>query len=46
MAQSPNGQSSFILLNIDVGGDWSGLPDASTPLPSEMRVDYVRIFTN
>jgi beta-glucanase (GH16 family) len=37
---------SFILLNLAVGGDWPGAPNASTPFPSEMLVDYVRIYTN
>jgi beta-glucanase (GH16 family) len=40
------GQSSFILLNLAIGGDWPGSPNASTPFPSEMLVDYVRIYTN
>jgi beta-glucanase (GH16 family) len=40
------GQSNFILLNLAVGGSWPGNPDASTPFPSEMLVDYVRIYTN
>ena len=40
------GQSSFILLNLAVGGDWPGAPDSSTPFPSEMLVDYVRVYTN
>ena len=35
----------FILLNLAVGGDWPGAPNASTPFPSEMQVDYVRIYT-
>jgi beta-glucanase (GH16 family) len=37
---------SFILLNLAVGGSWPGSPNASTPFPSEMLVDYVRIYTN
>jgi beta-glucanase (GH16 family) len=40
------GQSSFILLNLAIGGDWPGSPNASTTFPSEMLVDYVRIYTN
>jgi beta-glucanase (GH16 family) len=41
-----SGQSSFVLLNLAIGGDWPGSPNASTPFPSEMLVDYVRIYTN
>ncbi|MDE3188799.1 MAG: family 16 glycosylhydrolase [Acidobacteriota bacterium] len=40
------GQSSFILLNLAIGGDWPGAPNASTPFPVEMLVDYVRVYTN
>ncbi len=40
------GQSSFILLNLAIGGDWPGAPNASTPFPAEMLVDYVRVYTN
>jgi len=36
----------FIILNLAVGGDWPGKPDATTVFPSEMSVDYVRIYTN
>jgi beta-glucanase (GH16 family) len=41
-----NGQSNFIILNLAIGGDWPGPPDGTTPFPSEMLVDYVRIYTN
>jgi len=40
------GQSNFIILNLAVGGSWPGSPNASTPFPAEMLVDYVRIYTN
>jgi len=40
------GQSNFILLNLAIGGDWPGSPNSSTPFPSEMLIDYVRIYTN
>jgi len=40
------GQSNFIILNLAIGGDWPGSPDSSTPFPSEMLIDYVRIYTN
>src|SRR5579862_1254763 len=41
-----DGQASFILLNLAIGGDWPGSPAADTPFPAEMLVDYVRIYTN
>lgn len=37
---------AFIILNLAVGGDWPGSPDATTPFPSETLVDYVRVYTN
>ncbi len=36
----------FIILNLAVGGDWPGNVDSTTILPSEMLVDYVRVYTN
>jgi beta-glucanase (GH16 family) len=40
------GQSNFILLNLAIGGNYPGPPNSSTPFPSEMLVDYVRVYTN
>jgi len=36
----------YLLLNLAVGGDgsWPGPPDATTPSPALMTVDYVRIY--
>jgi beta-glucanase (GH16 family) len=34
----------FLIMNLAVGGDWPGNPDATTPSPSEMLVDYVRVY--
>jgi beta-glucanase (GH16 family) len=34
----------FIILNNAVGGDWPGPPNASTQLPQNMVVDYVRVY--
>ncbi|MFD2785740.1 glycoside hydrolase family 16 protein [Hymenobacter rubripertinctus] len=34
----------FMLLNVAVGGDFDGDPDASTVLPQQMQVDYVRFY--
>ena len=36
----------FILLNLAVGGDWPGNVDNTTVFPSEMLVDYVRVYSN
>jgi hypothetical protein len=40
------GQANFIILNLAVGGSYPGSPNSNTPFPSEMLVDYVRIYTN
>ncbi len=34
----------FLLLNLAIGGDWPGSPDATTRFPAEMLVDYVRVY--
>jgi len=41
-----NGQSFYLIVNIAVGGDWPGSPDASTHFPATMRIDYVRLYSN
>jgi beta-glucanase (GH16 family) len=34
----------FLIMNLAVGGDWPGPPDSTTPNPSLMYVDYVRVY--
>ena len=34
----------FLILNLAVGGDWPGNPDATTVFPQTMLVDYVRVY--
>jgi hypothetical protein len=34
----------FLILNIAVGGEWAGSPDASTTFPQALLVDYVRVY--
>jgi beta-glucanase (GH16 family) len=36
----------FILLNVAVGGDFPGNPDATTTFPAVMKVDYVRVYSH
>ncbi|MGA5572614.1 family 16 glycosylhydrolase [Streptomyces pseudogriseolus] len=33
----------FMILNLAVGGDWPGSPNADTQFPQTMTVDYVRV---
>ena len=37
-------QPFYLVMNLAVGGDWAGDPDNSTRSPSEMVVDYVRVY--
>jgi beta-glucanase (GH16 family) len=34
----------YMLANIASGGDWAGAPDASTPLPARLTIDYIRAY--
>ena len=34
----------FMILNLAVGGNWGGNPDATTVFPGIMMIDYVRIY--
>ena len=34
----------FFIMNIAVGGNWPGYPDATTEFPQQMVVDCVRVF--
>jgi beta-glucanase (GH16 family) len=33
----------FMILNVAVGGNWPGFPDATSTYPQQMLVDYVRV---
>ncbi|CAM1371632.1 glycoside hydrolase family 16 protein [Tenacibaculum xiamenense] len=37
-------QPFFIIINLAVGGDFLGAPDASTVFPQRMLIDYVRVY--
>ncbi len=41
---APFDKRFHILLNVAVGGDWPGSPNATTTFPERMYVDYVRVF--
>lgn len=34
----------YVIFNLAVGGDWDGDPDAATPFPAEMWVEWVRVY--
>ncbi len=41
---APFDQRFFLIMNLAVGGNFLGNPDASTPFPGTMVVDYVRVY--
>jgi hypothetical protein len=34
----------YMLANIASGGEWAGAPDASTPLPARLSIDFIRAY--
>jgi beta-glucanase (GH16 family) len=42
---APFDQPFYILLNVAVGGNWPGAPQADTQFPVTMEVDYVRVYS-
>ena len=40
----PFDKDFYFLLNMAVGGNWPGSPNASTVFPQTMEVDYVRVY--
>lgn len=43
-AAYPFNKNFFFIFNVAVGGTFPGNPDASSPFPQSMIVDYVRVF--
>lgn len=40
----PFNENFFFIINLAVGGNWPGNPDATTVLPQWLIVDYVRVY--
>jgi len=40
----PFQENFHLILNVAVGGNWPGFPDATTIFPQTMEVDYVRVY--
>ncbi len=40
----PFNSDFFFILNVAVGGNWPGSPDATTVFPQRLVVDYIRVF--
>ena len=43
-AAAGSGDPFWLNLSLQVGGNWPGSPDASTPFPAHMDIDYVRVY--
>jgi beta-glucanase (GH16 family) len=41
---APFDQEFHLLINLAVGGNWPGAPDATTRFPQELTVDYIRVY--
>lgn len=41
---APFDQQFYMLMNLAVGGNWPGYPDATTQFPQELVIDYVRVY--
>ena len=41
---APFDQPFYIIMNLAVGGNFGGNPDGTTAFPSEMQVEYVRVY--
>ena len=41
---APFDQSFYLILNLAVGGNWPGYPDATTVFPQQYVIDYVRVY--
>ncbi|MFO1417415.1 MAG: family 16 glycosylhydrolase [Methylotetracoccus sp.] len=40
-----NSDAMYMLVTLAVGGNWAGLPDATTTFPAKMEIDYIRAYT-
>jgi beta-glucanase (GH16 family) len=41
---APFNQWFHFILNVAVGGNWPGYPDATTTFPQQMQIDWVRVY--
>ena len=41
---APFDQEFHLLVNLAVGGNWPGDPDATTQFPQELILDYIRVY--
>jgi beta-glucanase (GH16 family) len=41
---APFNQRFHFILNVAVGGNWPGYPDATTVFPQQMQIDWIRVY--
>ena len=41
---APFDQPFYLVMNVAVGGNFPGVPNAATRFPAELVVDYVRVY--
>lgn len=34
----------YVITNLAIGGNWPGPPDATTPFPGRLQIDYIRVY--
>ena len=39
-------QPMYMIANLAVGGYWPGMADGTTPFPAQMKIDYIRAYTD
>lgn len=42
--KQPFDKSFHLLINVAVGGNWPGVPNATTVFPQRMEIDFVRVY--
>ncbi len=44
VGENVSSQDMYLILNLAIGGNWPGAPDATTPRPASVAIDYVRVY--
>lgn len=44
VGENVGSQDMYMILSLAVGGVWPGTPDDTTPVPSELLIDYIRVY--
>ena len=37
-------EEMYLILNLAMGGIWTGAPDGTTPIPATLEIDYIRVY--